>query len=380
MFGNESSSFNQQINPNISLGGIHFWGRFDFHMNFSIPLNTSMDVAEREVVQFQSGELSARFYPWRIQNNKFRPFLGVGTNLSNLGVFDGLGRVRDDLYFHPSILVGGSLKFREWQINLESYFLMNTKHNFYQNIAQETNVSLPNFHLSLGVRRYFDVTIHKESDKENGFTEKIFQQLKESKKLSSISLAIGPSAAFFIKAPAYPNQFGRESLPRHKSSYNWDIGLGYYWFRANSHIGLTYRNYSSNSNSYSFEEVIRRRSIALEAYKFFWDYNGFVPYIGVSISYETWATAEFVNNESQGTIRTETISPGIIFGWDIVASPLETWLLRTNLRYYPFQQINSIDGSKKRVDQFEFNFIQVVLYPNRFFKINKAIKLENRTK
>ena len=63
------------------------------------------------------------------------------------------------------------------------------------------------------------------------------------------------------------------------------------------------------------------------------------------------------------------ISVGVLFGWDILASPLETWVLRTNLRYYPFQRINDSDGTKTRVDQFEFNFIQLVLYPNRMKNI-----------
>lgn len=59
------------------------------------------------------------------------------------------------------------------------------------------------------------------------------------------------------------------------------------------------------------------------------------------------------------------ISPGIIFGWDIVPSPLETWVLRTNLRYYPLQKVKNPTGEISRVDQFEFNIIQLVIYPNR---------------
>ena len=72
------------------------------------------------------------------------------------------------------------------------------------------------------------------------------------------------------------------------------------------------------------------------------------------------------------TQRTRMISPGILFGWDIVASPLETWVLRTNLRYYPFQEIVNIEGSRSRVDQFEFNFIELVVYPQRWYHIGRA--------
>jgi hypothetical protein len=81
---------------------------------------------------------------------------------------------------------------------------------------------------------------------------------------------------------------------------------------------------------------------------------------------EKWASAQFEGDEQIGaTQRTNIVSPGILFGWDILASPLETWLLRTNLRYYPFQKVKDAEGNIARVDQFEFNFIQLVIYPNR---------------
>jgi uncharacterized membrane protein len=118
--------------------------------------------------------------------------------------------------------------------------------------------------------------------------------------------------------------------------------------------------------------------LALEAFWFFWDYNGFVPFVGPTISFERWASCRFENYVQQGeTQRTQMISPGILFGWDILASPLETWVLRTNLRYYPFQKVRDSDGKWSRVDQFEFNFIQLVVYPNRWVHIRKA-KRERR--
>lgn len=91
------------------------------------------------------------------------------------------------------------------------------------------------------------------------------------------------------------------------------------------------------------------------------------------MSGERWAAGLFYGNEQQGeTMRTRLFSPGIILGWDIVPSPVYTWVLRTNLRYYPFQRIETQPGINSRVDQFEFNFIQFVWYPNRFVNVRKA--------
>ena len=93
-----------------------------------------------------------------------------------------------------------------------------------------------------------------------------------------------------------------------------------------------------------------------------------MPFIGPSISYDRWATADFEGNDQvDETVRSKMISPGIIIGWDISTSPLETWTLRTNLRYFPFQKITDAEGNRVNVDQFEFNFIELVVYPQRFF-------------
>jgi hypothetical protein len=47
-------------------------------------------------------------------------------------------------------------------------------------------------------------------------------------------------------------------------------------------------------------------------------------------------------------------------------------VLRTNLRYYPNLEINSVAGGKARVDQLEFNFIQLVFYPQRMYHVGKT--------
>lgn len=44
------------------------------------------------------------------------------------------------------------------------------------------------------------------------------------------------------------------------------------------------------------------------------------------------------------------------------------------MRYYPFQRVKDIDDNWISVDQFEFNFIQTVFYPQRMAIILKAKK------
>ena len=47
------------------------------------------------------------------------------------------------------------------------------------------------------------------------------------------------------------------------------------------------------------------------------------------------------------------------------------WILRTNLRYYPTLQLDLAEGALSQ-QHLEFNFIQLVVYPQRLQKIMKG--------
>lgn len=205
----------------------------------------------------------------------------------------------------------------------------------------------------------------------SGKTAKMEALLKAKKKLNSFSLGVGLSSAFFLQSPHYESNT-RVSVPKHRDALYWDLGLGYLFYQAKFHVGLSYRNYMSDMESFGLEHIIRRRAFALEGYKFVWNHKGFVPFLGLSVSRENWATAEFDGDtQVTDTQRTQKMYARVIFGWDISPSPVDTWTLRTNLRHYPFQNITNLEGNTSRVDQFEFNFIQLVIYPNRIFNIDK---------
>jgi hypothetical protein len=251
-------------------------------------------------------------------------------------------------------------------------WLPHNERTFYADRTTPYTLELPQSYLSIGIVKYFEGTLREEADMQSGRTKRLEDKFRKEGKLNSFSIAAAPSGSYFLLAPKLDDPL-RRSLPRHKGNFVWDFGVGYLFHDAGIHLGVSYRDYTSRVESYDLEHLIRRRSIALEAFKFLWNYNGFVPFLGPSISYERWATGEFEGDTQLGqTQRKQMISPGIIFGWDILASPLETWVLRTNLRYYPFQKILGTDGNISRVDQFEFNFIQLVIYPNRLFNYPKV--------
>lgn len=374
MFQNQASQFPRAVIPRFTIGGMHFWGKLDFNINFPLRSFGNTVLPQGGEIGFWTGaDLSARYYPWRLMDGKFRPFAGVSFNTMRLSLEGAALGERVEGFITSSLLGGLSYTKHGWRINAELMFLPLNKRDFYSDRQVVHAFSLPRSYFSLGVVRTFDFTLREEEPKLSGKTKALEEQLLAKGKLNSFSMGIAANGAYFLNSPSFSEDLG--SLPRHKGSVNLEYGFGYLLHKQRLHFGLTYRNYSSNSTSYGLDHVLRREALSLEGFKFVWNYKGFVPFVGLSLSRERWAAGLFVDDVQQGeTVRSRFFSPGIIFGWDILPSPTETWVLRTNLRYYPYQEINDVRGSSSRVDQFEFNFIQFVFYPNRWVNVRKARK------
>ncbi len=373
-FGGEAQSFNPMLIPRLNLGGLHFWGHLDFNMNIPLTRIGSEDLKNGNQIYFNSGaDLSARYYPWALKNGAIRPFTGVSFNTMSLGLESEQIGERFEGFIAYSLLGGISYSFQNWQINAEIMFLPNETRPFYSDRDLQENISLPNSYFSLGIARLIDFTLPEEEHLSSGRTEKLKNAVLKNKSLNSLSIGFAANGSYSLRSPSFKGEW--KSLPEHKGSFNWEYSIGYLLDKPDLHFGLTYRNYQSTSYSYGLEHVIRREALSLEAFKFIWDYNGFVPFVGFSLSAERWAAGLFKDDILQGNVaQSELISPGIIFGWDIRPSAIDTWVLRTNLRYYPQQEINDALGGKSRIDQFEFNFIQFVFYPNRWWKLKTAKK------
>lgn len=370
--GLEQGTFPAFSTPQISIGGLHFWGRLNFTINFDVPLGKEQVIAPNTSIrQRQFADLAAHVYPWRIEFGKLRPFIG-GTYTSHSLSYERNGQERTDgwLAFYPE----GGLSFasHNWQANLKATYSWSPEKEFYIDNRTPVSMELPPWQISIGLLRYFDTTLREEPGIKDGSTYALEEDLQSAGKLNSFSVGIGASSGIFLRRPAYED-FVRQALPRHKTALHLDLGLGYLFHRPGIHVGVSYRDYDNRVSSYGYQQILRRKSIALEGFKFLLDYNGFVPFLGLSLSYDRWAMAEFEGSVQVTEVaRTEGLQPGLIFGWDILPSPLETWVLRTNLRYYPNLKINSVEGRRTRVDQLEFNFIQLVLYPQRMYHVGKT--------
>lgn len=374
VFQDQQYQFPMRVIPRFTLGGLHFWGKLDFNMNIPLGSFGETSLAQDGEVGFSGGaDLSVRYYPWRLLDGKLRPFVGASFNTMRLSLERAALGERTEGFITSSALAGLSFTFKDWRINTEWMFLPQNGRDFYSSVQEKHRFELPNHYFSIGLVRHFDFTLSEEAPKLSGKTKALEEKLSKEKSLNSFSLGFAPNGSYFLKSPSFSGDL--RSLPKHKGSFNFEYSLGYLLHKQKLHLALTYRTYSSNSLSYELEHVVRRQALSLEGFKFLANYHGFVPFVGVSLSAERWATGLFENDVQQGeTSRSRIFSPGIIFGWDIQPSSVDTWVLRTNLRYYPNQKVNDIQGTSSWVNQFEFNFIQFVFYPNRWWNVRRAKK------
>ena len=188
------------------------------------------------------------------------------------------------------------------------------------------------------------------------------QELKESGRLSGISIGIGPSAAFTLRK-FETNVDARSSLNiRPKAALIPDATLGYHVHNIDSEVRLAYRFVNQSQEGFGFEQTFRRHAVSLEFIKFMFDYQGFVPFLGLGVEYNHLSYQEKSNISFE--LSASKFGLPIVFGWDIRPMISVKWLLRTTLRYNPLLNLTSTEY-RIPFDHFEFNFIQFVYYFGR---------------
>jgi len=71
-----TQDFDNFFAPRFVIGGTHFWGHADIYI--AIPLYNSKFSKDGQEVTVSSGvETVFKYYPWKIQHNKLRPFIGL---------------------------------------------------------------------------------------------------------------------------------------------------------------------------------------------------------------------------------------------------------------------------------------------------------------
>jgi len=344
----------------------HFWGYADFYVSIN---TTDIKFGNDEVDNsFRLGTFTGlRIYPLASTENTIRPYLGYK--------------------FSP-------FRYKQSDLSGQNYKFTQVKSVFDIGLG----VQLPNFYVTLEYGRVvnpgFDIYLSRETVSTDKFPANLFQiglnytiettksasteANRKSNKLFSDSnnwglfFAAGPSSSFplvsssnitdiypFLDDKSFPTIFP-------------DIALGYHFTKLDLITALSFRPITQKRSAFGFEQKISRKSINFESYKFFGDYHGFVPYLGLGLSYEHIEISESDNGVEIPNSTIDTFSPNIVFGWDIRPSVKgDWWILRTNLRYFPILDVER-QGKWLSLQHLEFNFIQFVFYPQRLKKIKNG--------
>ncbi len=363
----ESFNLNPQLTPRVYIAGTHFWGHTEFY--FSIPL-PPIQVNENNGTYYKtnvSDIFGAKIFPWAIKRNKLRPFVGTTLAAISFKQYKNKNEGMGVNYTKTKVplLAGVNYCTGKYFVEASVTYDYNNQLNYFISPTIKSKIHTPQLYFNLTLKRWFETTISAEKAYRNGETKKRFEKLKKEKKLSSWFIGIGPSSAFFAKSSPEI----KDSKPYLDKPYSTNVFAeavaGYYYQPLETHFVTVFRANKTKHEGYGTKHTYLRKALTLEAHTRVFDFHGFVPYLGICGSYE-WLNfkEEEINSEIYNK-KTEMLKPGIVFGWDILPDKLQSFTLRTNLRYFPNLSMRGKSGKNIYFDQLEFNFIQLVFYPQR---------------
>lgn len=355
--------------PRLLIGGTHFWGHADFYI--AIPLfSSTLNKNNQEITALRGVETVFKYYPLRIQNNKIRPY--IGTSLApfyfeqrnnNFQYRSGPELNRTSFPLH------GGLTFNSKNHLIELGIAWNyqNQQDYYVSRSQIEKINTPPVYATLSYRYMLETTLSAEKNWESGRTKVVTDILAERGRLNGFYLGAGISSAFWLKQSEY-NKATRPYINKYSTSIMPDFALGYYLHKPDLNLAIGYRGYGTSTNTYGVIQQLNRKSFLFEATKYLFDYHGFVPFVGPTISYENLSFNESFEGQNTFDVNEKKLGYGLTFGWDIRPNRIQSWILRTNLRWYPNLFLEVEPNSKVSFDNLEFNFIQLIIYPNRMIK------------
>jgi hypothetical protein len=333
----------------IIIGGTHFWGHADFFV--AVPVGWSGETGFRTRV-----ETGGRFYPWRIERNRLRPYVGasiMGTTYQEVG---GGSQTR----FHVPLTAGLTYQVGSSLLSLNAGVLHHES-TYYTTQTVPARIRMHPGWIGLGVTRSFDTTLGAETNWLSGETEIRTLRNLTTGSLDAWTVSVGPSSAFFTRTSGALRT--RAYAGQHEATQVFpEFGIGRYFAERDMQFNLAYRNNTSEVAGHGYRQTATRRAVTAELFWFLFDWHGFVPFVGGNLG------AEWLEVRGDATGRNEMTSYGVTAGWDIRPDRLQKFTLRTTMRYVPKLVAPTSEGRPLNFDQLEVNFIQLVLYPGRIWK------------
>ena len=363
----DRSSF---VSPAVNIGATHFWGHADFYVAINtVPLKIKED---NVVNRIGMGTFTGlRVYPWAVGDNKIRPYLGYKFSPWRYRQGDTPTTSYKTTRIKGMIDAGLGLATDNGYFTLDVSKLLRPDFETYLSRTDTSPDRWPEWTLSVGLNLALETT----SVAANPVNKALNKELPLSNG-KGLFFAAGPSSAFPVASSSYITEerpyLDDQSFPIIFP----DVALGWHFSKADAVVAVSQRTMTQKRSAYDFEQVITRNSTILEAYKFFGDYHGFVPYLGAGISRERIGLEEWEAGDQITDVSFDPTPWYMVFGWDIRPSEKgDFWVLRTNLRIPPRLQLEHGEANHKlSLQHMEFNFIQLVVYPQRWRRARELSK------
>lgn len=350
------------ITPAVNIGATHFWGHADFFISISTsPFSFSEDRVENSI---RMGTMTGmRLYPWAIQNEGLRPYVGYRFAPFRLHQESIVGEK-----FRRTRVKGMSELGLAWQTNGKYIYLgyhrvFNPEEEIYICRRNKTTSSYPKGFFTLGANLSLETTHGAYSP---GIRH--LDTLLSNKNTLGLFFGVGPSAAFPTSSSAYIQNERPVLDDLSMPNIFPDFTLGYHFSKQDLVVAANFRPIVQEREAFGFEQRLRRNSLGLEVYKYLLDYHGFAPYLGIGYQSNFMRFQEWINDDEVKDISSNQFTYHLVFGWDIRPGKKgDIWMLRTNLRWTPDLELG-VNSSSVNLEYLEFNFIQVVLYPQRIKK------------
>ena len=359
------------ITPSINIGATHFWGHADFYVSISTTdIKFGNDVLENS---HRLGTFTGlRIYPSASKINTIRPYFGYKFSPFRYKQKNILNQESKLTQVKSVVDFGLGIQLTNFYFTLEYGRVINPSFETYLSRSVKQRDNFPENIFQIGLN-YSIETTQPASREENKLANNLFSKTNDS----GLFFALGPSSAF----PQLSSEYVTELYPflddKSFPTIFPDFSVGYHFTKADVITALSFRPMRQKRAAFGFVQEIERKSFNLETYKFLFDYHGFVPYVGIGLGFENISVTESDRGTTLPTSTYNKLSPNITFGWDIRPSVKgDWWILRTNLRYFPFLSIER-QSKKLSLQHLEFNFIQFVFYPQRLKKIKTLTSTKN---
>lgn len=367
----QSEKLPTTITPRILIGATHFWNRADFYISFGMG---EQNLNGSKKAKISNGVLTGfRLLPFELKQNRFRPFFGIGFNNKTYQQkgSNGQSQVYSNWQWFYEAGITYLHKKRSF-FGLEARYFSKSSYNVYSSITNAYNLKTTPYSFSLTYKFLLDFSASYGTNNSKKFFTQLEDRLASKKQLNTYSIGLGVSALIPLEKSVYASQraFLNDKV---EGQVFPEVGLAYYHQKLDASIRISYRQLVQKENAYHYEYQLRNNSIALETFKFIYDFHGFVPFVGPYLSKDYYRLKETEEGIALTNYKKQHLGYGLVFGWDIRFTKVDHITLRTNLRYTPNPNLK-FNGHAFTNQQIEFNFIQVVYYPQRAKNYKSLIK------